>query len=61
MFLNKEAPISDEINVGIEVMFRKEKATFNCWLLIQEQMVMEGKKKEGKLDYLMLRQQFDEF
>lgn len=46
MFLNKEAPISDEINVGIEVMFRKEKATFNCWLLIQEQMVMEEKKRK---------------
>lgn len=49
MFLNKEAPISDEINVGIEVMFRKEKATFNCWLLIQEQMVMEEKKRKENL------------
>jgi hypothetical protein len=42
MLLNKEAPISEEFNVVIEVVFRKENATFNCWMLIQEPMVMEG-------------------
>jgi hypothetical protein len=42
MLLNKEAPISEEFNVGIEVVFRKENATLNCWMLIQEQMVLEG-------------------
>jgi hypothetical protein len=47
IFFNKEAPISVEFNVGIEVVFRKENAT-----LLAAYPRTNG--LEGKLDYLML-------